>query len=116
MATISLSPLLARRLREEKVSAETILRAALNIKTEGYTASEGTHLPQHSLLIGVYKTKAVTATIEDGKIVCEGKPYSTLSAAAAHYTGRPTTNGWNFWLHRLPGTAAFLPIKRAKAA
>ena len=116
MAAIAVSPLVFRRLREEKISAETILRAALNIKSEGFTASDGTHFPEGTAFVAWYKERALSAIVRDGKIVCDGKPYSSLSAAAAHFTGRATTNGWTFWFHKVQGGTAFLPIKRAVKA
>ena len=103
MASISVSPLVFKQTsRREDFSPETILRAALNIKTEGFTASDGTHFPEGTAFVAWYKERALSALVKNGSLFVEGKFYNSLSAAAAHYTGRPTTNGWTFWLHKLP--------------
>lgn len=115
MATLIVSPIVVKRLREEKINADTILRAALNIPSDGFTASDGTFFPEGTVFVAWYKEKAVSAVVTGGKIKVDNKFYSSLSAAAAHHTGRATTNGWGFWLQKIPGEAAFVPIKRKAA-
>lgn len=109
----ALSATVQRELKRKKLAADEVLREALKIKSEGFTTPDGKHFPEGTVFIALYKERAVAATVTDSKINVEGKIYSSLSAAAAHFTGRPTTNGWDFWYVRLPGKAQFVPAKEA---
>ena len=108
----SLSPIVQRELKNRNLTADEVLREALHIKTEGFTAGEK-YFPEGTYFVAIYKGRALSAVVENGALEVEGKTYSSLSAAAAHYTGRPTTNGWDFWSVKLPGKAEFVPAKVA---
>ena len=107
-----ISPTVQRELKTRNLTADEILREALNIKTEGFTAGDK-YFPEGTVFIAWYKNKALSAVVKNGAIECEGKAYSSLSGAAAHYTGRATTNGWDFWSVRVPGKAEFIPAHKA---
>ena len=109
----TLSLVVQKQLKAKNLIADEILRRALNIKAEGFTTPDGKHLPEGTILIAWFKGKALAALIKNGGIEVEGKIYSSLSAAAAHYTGRPTTNGWNFWYAKAPGKEEFVPVIKA---
>jgi hypothetical protein len=100
-------------LRQNKLNADEIIRKALNIRVDGFTTSEGKFLPEGTVLIAWFKEKPLAATVKNGGIQAEGKTYSSLSGAAAHYTGRATTNGWDFWYARPPGKTEFIPVQKA---
>jgi hypothetical protein len=108
-----LSPIVERKLKESGLSMEEILRNALGIKPEGFTTSDGKYFPEGTVFIAWYKNRPLAAIVESGAIKTENKSYTSLSAAAAHYTGRPTTNGWDFWSVKTPGKNEFLPISKA---
>lgn len=108
-----LSATVQSELKRRNLTAEGVLREALNIKNEGFTTPDGKYFPEGTVFLAWYKERALAATVTDGAINAEGKSYSSLSAAAAHYTGRPTTNGWDFWNVRLPGMKGFLPASEA---
>lgn len=108
----SISPIVQRELKARNVTADEVLRDALKIKNEGFTSGEK-FFPEGTVFIAWYKNRALSAMVKDGCIEVDGKPYSSLSGAAAHFTGRPTTNGWDFWSVRVPGKAEFIPAKAA---
>lgn len=108
----SLSSIVQRELKQRNLSADEIIREALNIKTEGFSSGDK-YFPEGTVFIAWYKNKALSALVKNGAIECEGKQYSSLSGAAAHYTGRPTTNGWDFWSVRVPGKSEFVPAHKA---
>lgn len=108
----SLSPIVQRELSKRNLTADEVLREALNINPAGFIAGDK-YFPEGTVFVAWYKGKALSAQVKRGAIECEGKSYLSLSAAAAHYTGRPTTNGWDFWAARIPGKTEFLPPKKA---
>lgn len=99
-------------LKEKNLQADEVLRKALNVKIEGFTTPDGVHFPEGTVFIAWYKGRAVSAIIKGGTINVDGKTYTSLSAAAAHFTGRPTTNGWDFWFVKAPGKSEFVPASR----
>lgn len=103
-----LSKAVQQRLKDENLTADDVLRKALGMKNEGFTTSDGTYFPESSVFLTWYKDRACSAIIKNGAIDIEGKTFNSLSAAAAHYTGRPTTNGWSFWSVKLPGKQEFV--------
>jgi hypothetical protein len=107
-----LSPAVQRELKQRNLTADEVLREALEIKLEGLI-SGNKFFPEGTVFLAWYKNKPLSAIVQNGALVAEGKPYSSLSAAAAHYTGRPTTNGWDFWSVRVPGQTGFLPPQKA---
>lgn len=113
MEKTSISTTVQRELKKRNLTAEGVLREALNIKSEGFTTPDGKYFPEGTVFVAVYKGKALSATATKGSIEVDGKSYSSLSAAAAVYTDRPTTNGWDFWFVRAPGKMAFVPAKEA---
>jgi len=112
----SLSPIVQRELKNRDLSADEVIREALRIKNEGFTAGKDKYFPEGTVFIAWYKNRALSAVVKNGALEVEGKEYSSLSAAAAHYTGRPTTNGWDFWSVRLPGKSEFIPAPKAAQA
>lgn len=109
----AVSTTVQRELKQRNLTADGVLREALNIKTEGFTTPDGKYFPEGTPFLAWYKGKALSAIATKGGIEVEGKIYSSLSAAAAHYTGRPTTNGWDFWFAKAPDKLAFVPAKEA---
>ena len=109
-----ISPLVQKKLKEMNLSAEEVIRKALDIKAEGLSTSEGVFFPEGTAFLAWYKETAHVARIKDGGVVMDSDPktsYTSVSGAAAHVTGRATTNGWDFWMVKLPGKSEFLPIK-----
>lgn len=102
-----LSPVVQKRLKDLNLTAEDVIRKALNL-TEGFTTSDGTHFPEQTVFLAWYKDRACSAIVKDGALTIEGKRFTSLSAAAAHYTGRATTNGWGFWSVKYPGKQDFV--------
>jgi hypothetical protein len=112
MTIFQISSIVKKELSQKNLSADELLRKALDLKTEGFT-SGGKHFSEGTVFLAWYKNKALAALVKNGAIEVEGKFYSSLSAAAAHYTGRPTTNGWDFWYFREPGKSEFIQAKKA---
>jgi hypothetical protein len=107
-----LSVLVQRKLRELNLNAEEVIRKALDIKGEGFDAGEGVHLSEGTVLLAWYKDAPYTGRIKEGEICVNDKCFTSLSGAAASITGRPTTNGWDFWLSvKFPGKNEFVPLK-----
>lgn len=108
-----LSARVMKELKRLRLDADAILCKHLNMPSEGFLTSDGKYLPEGTVLIAWFKEKALAAVIKNGAIEAGGKTYSSLSGAAAHFTGRPTTNGWDFWYARPPGKTEFIPVQKA---
>lgn len=112
----SISPLVQKRLKEMDLFADDVLRKALNVKAEGLMTSEGVFFPEGTKFISFYKDGGkdgmYTGTVKDGVIVMKhtGNSFTAVSGAAADVTGRAQTNGWAFWLVKLPGKNEVVPI------
>lgn len=104
-----ISPTVQQKLKELNLTADEVLRKALNIKAEGLTA-EGIAFPEGTIFLTCYKDEVYSGKVKDGAIELQGERFTSVSAAAAKITGRPTTNGWAFWTVRLPGKNEFVPI------
>jgi hypothetical protein len=105
-----ISSTLQAKLKELNLTAEEVIRKALNIKAEGLNTAEGVFFPEGTAFLAWYKDEAHVARVKGGAIEIADKKVSSVSAAAAEVTGRPTTNGWAFWLVKLPGKNEFTPI------
>lgn len=103
MSRHELSRAVIKRLNELGVTAEDTLRKALGMIPEGFITIDGTVFPEGTVFVSWFKDAAVSAIVRDGKLMIKNKSFKSLSAAAAHYTGRQTTNGWGFWNVKLPG-------------
>lgn len=103
-----LSQAVQKRLKELNLNADDVIRKAIGMTVDGYTTSDGTYFPEGTVFISWYKDKACSAIVKNGALTIEGKNFNSLSSAAAHYTGRPTTNGWGFWSVKLPGKPDFV--------
>lgn len=103
------------KLKEMGVTAEEVLRKALDIKAEGFDAGEGVHFPEGTVLIAWYKDNPYIGRVKEGALHVDGvngKGFNSLSGAAASITGRPTTNGKDWWNSvKLSGKNEFVPLK-----
>lgn len=108
----AISPLVQKRLKEMDLNADDVLRKALNIKAEGLATSEGAFFPEGTTFISFYKEEIFTGVVKDGAILMKhsSKSFTSVSGAAADVTGRPTTNGWAFFMVKLPGKNEVVPI------
>lgn len=106
-----ISTLVQKKLKELNLTAEDVIRKALDIKSEGFTPAEGVFFPEGTALLAWYKDRPHWGIVKNGSIDMEGEAFSSISGAAAKVTGRPTTNGWDFWLVKMPGKNEFVPIK-----
>jgi hypothetical protein len=104
-----ISPQLMKILRERNLTAEEVIRKALGIKAEGLNA-EGVFFPEGTAFLAWYKDNAHVGRVKEGAIEINGKRFTSVSGAAASVTGRPTTNGWSFWMVKLPGKNEFQNI------
>lgn len=105
-----ISPLVQKRLKTMNLTADEVIRKALDIKEEGLSTSEGVFFPEGTAFLAWYKDRPHWGIVKEGAIAINGKSVSSVSAAAAEVTGRPTTNGWSFWMAKLPGKNEFVPI------
>lgn len=111
-----LSALVRKALAEKNLSADEIIRKALGLKAEGLSTSEGVFFPEGTAFLAWYKDRPHWAVVKEGEITFEDKSrFTSVSGAAAKITGRPTTNGWDFWLVKLPGKTAFVPIAELRS-
>lgn len=110
-----ISPVVQKKLKDLNLTAEEVIRKALDIKAEGLDVGEGVFFPEGTALLAWYKDTAHVGRVKNGAIVMDsgksGESFTSVSGAAASVTGRPTTNGWDFWMIKLPGKNEFAPIK-----
>lgn len=106
-----LSALVQKALTEQKLTADKVIRKALGLKSEGLSTPEGVFFPEGTAFLAWYKDKPHWAVVKEGEITFDDKShFVSVSGAAAKVTGRPTTNGWAFWLIKVPGKNEFIPI------
>lgn len=77
-------------------------------KKKADLVSHSGRVPDGSKLRATYKGQEFLAEIRNGKVLWEGREFSSLSRAAVaviQSTGsdRPTENGWRFWEIKSPG-------------
>lgn len=77
---------------------------------QGGLTIKGVHFPEGTEFRAKYKGSVHTGTIENGKIVVNGRSASTPSRAATQITGN-NVDGWKFWSCRLPGTTVWKLLK-----
>jgi hypothetical protein len=114
MDRFEISAPVKKAIERENLKVDKVLRQALGIPEEGFR-----DFPEGTIFLAWYKDRPFSAAVRNGKLKIDDKEFSSLSGAAAHITGRPTTNGWAFWLVRYPGKQEFIPIpkpQRTKAA
>jgi hypothetical protein len=109
-ARYQLSPFIQKVLRERNLTAEDVVRKALNIKPDGLDAGEGVIFPEGTSFLAWYKERPYWGTVKEGVIEMDGDKFTSLSGAAAKITGRPTTNGWSFWMVKTAGKNEFVPV------
>ena len=120
MPTIEVSPEIYRRLQaiarpfEEREPNDVIARVLNDldavaappkngeVSARGDLVSHVGSIPHGSRLRARYKGREFLATVENGRVVLNGRTYESLSKAAVaviRSTGsnRPTENGWRFW-------------------
>ena len=78
-ARYDLSPLVQKALRERNLTAEDVIRKALNIKPEGFDAGEGVILPEGTAFMSWYKERPHWGIVQDGAMVIDGKSSLKIS-------------------------------------
>ena len=96
------------------LTADTVLREVLSIRDVDFT-TEGVTFPEGTYFRTWYKERPYWGVIKDGAIEIQGLRYTSVSAAAAKITGRPTTNGWEFWECRFPKHSDWIRIGKLKS-
>ena len=109
-----ISEAVAKALMDLGLTADAVLRDVLNIHPEGFT-TEGVTFPEGTYFRTWYKERPYWGVIKNGAIEMQGKQFTSVSAAAAHITGRPTTNGWEFWECRFPKRTDWVRIGKLKS-
>lgn len=112
--TFEISVAVRKALKAANLTADAVLREALGIKNEGLVTSEGVTFPEGTIFVAWYKEKSWGAIVKNGLLDIDGKTFTAVSGAAAHITGRPTTNGWAFWHCKFPGKNEFVSIASLK--
>lgn len=104
-----------KRLKAKNLTAENVIRKALGMD-EGWTSTDGAYFPNDTVFMKrlPYKGRMCGAVVKDGKLMIENKSFTSLSAAAAHYTGLETTNGWGWFDVRFAGEEKWLPASKFK--
>jgi hypothetical protein len=110
IARYQLSPITQKALKERNLTAEDVIRKALQIKPEGLEAGEGVVFPEGTDFLAWYKERPYWGKVKDGAISMNGEVFTSLSGAAAKITGRPTTNGWDFWMVKVAGKNEFVKV------
>ena len=108
--TFEISAAVRKALKAKNLTADAVLREALGIKNEGLVTSEGVTFPEGTIFVAWYKERAHGAIVKNSLLEIDGNTFTSVSGAAAHITGRPTTNGWAFWTCQFPGKKEFVPI------
>lgn len=106
-----LSTVVQKKLKELDLTADEVIRKALNVKAQGFEAGYGVVFPEGTRFLCWYKDRPYWGVVKEGSIVIDGKPYGSVSAAAEAVTGRHTQNGWDFWTASVSGSGnSFTPI------
>lgn len=106
-----ISTVVQKKLKDLNLTAEDVIRKALDIKAEGLATSEGVFFPEGTAFLAWYKDLPRWGIVKNGAIEIEKERFTSVSGAAAKITGRPTTNGWDFWSVKVPGKNEFVNIK-----
>jgi hypothetical protein len=106
-----ISTVVQKKLKDLNLTAEEVIRKALEIKAEGLDAGDGVFFPEGTAFLAWYKDLPRWGIVKNGAVEIEKERFTSVSGAAAKVTGRPTTNGWDFWLVKMPGKNEFVPIK-----
>lgn len=109
-----LSPAVQKALTERNLTADEVIRKALNVRPEGLDAGEGVVFAEGTNFLAWYKDRPYWGVVKDGNLVVDGHSFSSVSGAAAKITGRPTTNGWSFWMVKIPNKNEFVPIMQLR--
>jgi hypothetical protein len=115
---------LTNRRPVESITYNDVVRELLRLPKTGKTEKtqspigkpwqvSNTSFPEGSEFTADYKGKSYAAIVRDGKLVVNGRRFSTPSAAAISITGN-SVNGWRFWRCKLPGALHFVPIERLR--
>jgi hypothetical protein len=80
----------------------------------GAWITKGVTFPVGTLFRAKYKGRTVTATVESGALMVDGKRYDSPSSAA-HAITHNSVNGWNFWECKLPGKSTWQIIKSLRS-
>lgn len=110
-----LSQAVIKRLKDQRLNADDVIRKALGINNEGFT-SDGVFFPNGTVFMKrlPYKGKMCGAFVKDGELIVEGESVTSFSAAAAHYTGIATTGGWGWFEVRFPDQDKWVPLSTFK--
>lgn len=103
LSRYKLTEAVQKRLKDEDLTAENVIRKALGME-QGFTTSDGTYFPEGTAFVGWYEDESRSAHIKNGALTIGKETFTSLSAAAAHYTGIVTTNGWDFFHVKLPNS------------
>lgn len=107
----------------EQVTYNDVIRVLLGIKAEGGSrpsqpdgmstkdwVTKGVRFPVGTEFRSEYKGNLITAKVDAGALMLNGKSYDSASAAAMAVTDSQV-NGWIFWECRLPGESKWKQIK-----
>lgn len=72
--------------------------------------AKGVSFPAATEFRANYKGRAITARVEGGALMLNGRRYLSPSAAAVSVTGNPV-NGWRFWECKFPGKSSWQLIE-----
>ncbi len=114
---------LTNRRATEQVTYNDVIRELLGITTklvhspcqmDGASnrdwVTKGVRFPVGTEFRSEYKGNLITAKVDTGALMLNGKSYHSASAAAMSVTDS-AVNGWVFWECRLPGEARWKQIK-----
>jgi hypothetical protein len=75
----------------------------------GLNIGDGVVLPDGTQLRKKYKGQLYEVTVTNGRIIYNGKGYTSPSGAAVAITGSPV-NGWRFWEVKKPDDNEYRPL------
>ena len=73
--------------------------------------TQGVELPHGARLVANHGGKEVSAVINDGRLLLDGKVFTSVTAAATFVVGS-RVRGWDFWNCILPSTDNEVPLRK----
>ena len=98
-----------KALAAKGMTIEDYLHSSLNIPKRNDWTTKGVTFPEGTQFRTWYIDRPYWGVVKDGALYVKDKRYTSPSAAAVSFIGRPS-NGWDLWECRFPGAKVWRKI------